>query len=124
VELSRFERTVIERLIDGDAEEAVLREQLARISAVERDYSGKGVFVTLSLSDTALPVRQFPNRHIEERPSFILKHPQLKHGATAILFMEDGVMKMLECATFGEDWPTDDASFEIQSAEWNLPKTH
>ena len=110
MELSKFERSVIEVMIQGDPEEAVLREQLHHAVVIERDYTGIGLYVKLQVAEAVLPAK-LSNRYIESTPMAFLKHPALDSGAQAMLWFKDARMNTLECVTLAGEWPSDESQF-------------
>jgi hypothetical protein len=121
VQVSDFERAVVEELITEDAEAAVLFEQLAHAAVSDRNYSGVGVFVRLSISPEARRVRL-------DHPSPItgtnLTHPHLERGAMAILWLKNGLIECLEMFTHQEPWPTIEGSFQIERKTRESRVTH
>jgi hypothetical protein len=116
MELSEFERSVLERIVAGDTDEKALREQLSRATVRGRWYSGVGLVVSLELPDEV--PRADPARiNLPQRPDFVLKHPDVPNNAMAIAFLKSGVLDNLECVTFtGDDWPRDESLFEFVPA--------
>ena len=111
MELSEFERRVIDVMITGDPEEVVLREQLRVATVSARDYTGVGVFVKLDISESVMRT-EMTNRFIQTTPMAFLSHPKLPRGAQAMLWFDQALMNTLECMTFdGHDWPKDESNF-------------
>jgi hypothetical protein len=115
LELSRFERRVIEKLITGDQEEQILLRQLENAQVTGRNYSGVGLFVDLRIAEGVPPIQIMPNREIQDAGNLGLRHPQLEHGGGMILFVRGGFMELFECYTNAEDWPEDEDLFEVVS---------
>lgn len=113
---SAFENMVLGALIKGDPEESLLTEQIRLASVESRDYTGVGVFSKFSVPST-VPTLSSSHRYIEQTPRTHLTHPQLAHGAGALLWFEDGVVSTLECYTYEEAWPEDEDSFSVIAAE-------
>jgi hypothetical protein len=113
MELSQIERAVIETMISGDAEQAVLRNQLKVATVVKRNYTGVGVFVTFHVPSDALRMKM-TNRYIQSTPMAFLKHPELSPGAQAMLWFKDACMSSLECVTVEGAWPSDESKFQIE----------
>jgi len=62
--LSDFENLVLDALIKGDPEEALIREQLKTATVRSRDYSGVGLFTEIEVAAHA-PRLAKSNRYIE-----------------------------------------------------------
>ena len=82
--LSELERSVLESMIRGDAEEEVLRAQLEGAGVAGRDHTGVGIFVDLTVSPES-PRTRMSNRYLEDTPKSFLGHPGLKDGGEATL---------------------------------------
>ncbi|MEW8030210.1 MAG: hypothetical protein AB2806_21040 [Candidatus Thiodiazotropha sp.] len=114
MKLSDFEMTVIDVLIKGDPEEQVLREQLNGAYVEKREYTGVGLFTEIVVTNNR-PRIEKSNRFIEEKPKVHLEHPDLKDGAGALLWFDEGYISMLECYAYENSWPRNEALFKIIS---------
>lgn len=112
--LSNFERLVLEALIKGDPEEALIRVQLKTAAVTSREYSGVGLFTEIEVAEGA-PKLSKSNRYIEETPRTHLEHPEFQAGAGALLWFKDGLISMLECYAYDGDWPEDESLFSISA---------
>ena len=112
MQLSDFEKLVLSALIEGDAEQATLTEQLASATVEKRDYTGVGLYTKLII-DSRTPRLERPGRYVEEIPKTHLTHPALSAGAGAMLWLSDGRADTLECYTYEGDWPSDESQFSI-----------
>ncbi|MEM7016733.1 MAG: hypothetical protein AAF512_05255, partial [Pseudomonadota bacterium] len=74
--ISPFERRVLEVLISNDAEETTLRSQMAKMTVVNREHTGVGIYIDFSVSPSA-PKLSMTRRFIEQTPLAHLSHPQL-----------------------------------------------
>lgn len=117
MKLSDFERRVIDVMITGDPEEAVLRNQLSAVTVQDRDYTGIGVFVYLGVEEVAMRAKM-TNRFIETTPTAFLTHPDLTDGAQAMLWFTENRMSCLECVTVEGQWPGDESKFEAERLEF------
>jgi hypothetical protein len=102
--LTQFEQQVIDAFLAGaDPRLDVLREQMATCVVTGREHTGVGSFTHLHVA-SQVP-RLIPSSitlddvHVEVEG--------LKHNATALLFVRDGIVVMLEFATGIEAWPFD-----------------
>jgi hypothetical protein len=111
MKLLPLEEVVLDKLLAGDHPiMSSLRKQKNQAKVKERDFSGAGFFVHLSVDeDLALPGR--PQLVIGDVSGVI---PGLQYGACFMIFIEGGLLSMLEGASYGEDWPTSISDFKIQ----------
>ena len=112
MELSSFEKLVLSAIIQGDADEATLAEQIRSARVEQRDYTGVGLFTKLVV-DPRTPRSEPPQRYVEEIPRTQLAHPALPAGAGVILWISDGRADTLECFTYEGDWPDDESRFSV-----------
>lgn len=112
--LSEFEKIVLEALIDGDPEKEIILAQLREAIVLERDYTGVGLFTKMQISEST-PLLSKSNRYIEEAPKIHLDHPELEAGAGVILWFEEGKVSTLECYTYDGDWPENESLFTISA---------
>jgi hypothetical protein len=111
--LTKLECAVLEKLLAGDlpALEA-LRSQARSSRIVERRMTGVGFFTTFAVPPDVPRVQG----------SFQLgdvlgKLEGLAHGAGFLLWVEDGVLEMLEGYTFDEPWPEEIREFSLEYLE-------
>jgi hypothetical protein len=106
-----LERAVIELILKGDDQvKEILRKQWAVSEIARRDLSGSGVFVRISVPDSAPKIS-------EERLVLgnVLAHvPELASGIGFVLFVIDGKLDVLEGFTMGEKWPTTVSEFRLE----------
>jgi hypothetical protein len=109
--LTELERALLSSILAGDHPAlAVLRDQLAGAGVTEREFSGVGFFTHFAVSPAAprLPVRRWVISDVD------LNLDGLQHPAGALLFVENGVLSMLEAYAYAsEDWPTEPESFSV-----------
>lgn len=111
--LSSFEYHAIRTIAVNDPERDCLLAQLACAEVISRDYTGVGVYVNISIPETA-PKLALTRWKIEDMPMGHAKHPLLPDGAGWIVWLKNGLISCLECYTFDGAWPDDDALFRIQ----------
>jgi hypothetical protein len=105
-ELTIFERDIIECLIGGacrqisDSDKLALTAQLDAATAVGRELTGAGFYLTLH---TAAMSPVFPPG--EKIGGVSARIEGLEHGAGFVLWFKDGLMSMLEGFSYGEAWP-------------------
>jgi hypothetical protein len=112
VELSKFERELIEIMVELDPEREILLQQLADATVRSRDFTGVGVYVEIQVPD-GLPKIMTTSRYIEQTPKAHFTHPNLTDGGGALLWFDSGTMCMLECYSYDGDWPSDESLFNI-----------
>ncbi|WP_111597191.1 hypothetical protein [Chitinophaga skermanii] len=103
---SIFIAKVLDALIAESADKDLLKAQLPFITEEETDYTGVGVFVNFS--------------HEEEAEAFkaesgalegvTITSPLLPMGASAILFITDGIIDMLEIFALDGEYPMEELS--------------
>jgi hypothetical protein len=109
-DLTDFERAVLRKLLSGDHQVlALLRQQLEVCRSTKREATGVGFYTYLDVSTYAGP-----------RPELDLKFGDvvaeidgLQHGAGFVLYVEAGLLVMLEGYTFGEPWPDRVDSYKL-----------
>lgn len=112
MELSKFEKLVLNSIIKDDSEEDIFQQQIEGIEVLERDYTGVGVFVKFSVSDSA-PSLCSSNRYMEDIPQLHLNHPELEAGAGAILWLEKGKISTLEVYSYTAEWSNNENLFTV-----------
>ncbi len=113
MELSDFEKMVLEALIEGDPEENIIQQQLVDGSVIDRDYTGVGLYTNIKVSEN-LPVLSKSNLYMEETPKTHLRHPELEAGAGVLLWFENGKISTLECYTYEGEWPKNETPFTVK----------
>jgi hypothetical protein len=104
VQIEEMERRVMELFLAGDLPILnLLRDQYARASVENREYSGVGVFSAFKVPTDAPRVTP-PNFTISDI-SYELANVQ--NGGSAVLFIRDGALSMLELYNWTDDWPAD-----------------
>ena len=99
-----LEAAVLEKLLDGDHPILVgLRAQLAGLVVTKREYSGVGFFTTLAVNAAARPISVSSLRFGDVEATIA----GLQHGAGFLVFVEEGMLTMLEGYCYGESWPAE-----------------
>jgi hypothetical protein len=112
VELNVFELAVLEKLLDGEHPVLrALRRQLVGLTVTKREYTGAGFYTTFSSdSSKAVPTLAGRNVRFGDVQAAI---PGLSNGAGFVLFIDGGLVRMLEGYSFEEPWPATIASFAL-----------
>ncbi|MFZ2641327.1 MAG: hypothetical protein WA117_10050 [Verrucomicrobiia bacterium] len=101
--LTSLEKAVLDMMLDKPgAEFEVIRQQLAHATVKDRNLSGVGFFTDFVVPTDTTVLRDLPNMEIG---GIEAEFPDLKHGAGFVLFIRDGVIRMLEGYTYDEPWP-------------------
>ena len=110
-DLTPLEREVVQKFLEGNDDIlSTLREQLRSVVVTKREMTGVGFY-------TAFAVSHGVRRGTSNR-SFVIgdvcaKLPGLDYGAGFLLYVQDGVLHMLEGHTYDERWPTEINRFEL-----------
>ena len=108
--LSSFERAAIDAFLVGDHPLlALLRAQAAVCTVSSRKHTGVGAFTDITIPTSVQRVS----------PSSItfgdvdIDVPGVENGQTALLFVREGAICLLEFATYTGDWPPDPSATRI-----------
>ena len=88
---------------------AALRQQLAGAEVADRELTRAGVRVTLAVSAAA--PRMPLDSTIFGDVGFL--HPEAPTGGGAVLFVHEGYAQALDIACYVDDWPRDEAAFNV-----------
>jgi hypothetical protein len=111
-ELTAFEAAVLDKLLVGDERHlAILREQRRVLRVSAREYSGVGFFTDFELPPDAPRLEGAPNIRFGDVDADIVG---LSHGAGFVLFVDHGLMTMLEGYTYVGPWPDDVTQFSLR----------
>jgi hypothetical protein len=103
--MEQLERRIIQALVatEGAAGET-LWAQYEQSSVLRRELTGVGFSTYLAVPDAAPRLRD--SRNPIGRP-ILIGLEGLQHGASAVLWIKDGVLDCLEVFTFTEPWPSE-----------------
>lgn len=108
-QIAPIELQVMQMLLAGDHPTLeTLRQQFARSSVAERDFTGVGFFTSFKVPD-CLP-RVVPPRRIVIG-DVCADVDGLEYGCGFILFVDDGLLATLECHLWGDDAFPDDPRY-------------
>lgn len=108
-----LETAVLEKLLNGDHPILVaLKEQMSGLSVKARKYTGAGFFTEFSLALTAhrLPASSSRIRFGDVEATI----DGLNNGAGFVLFIDDGLLHMLEGYSYDEPWPKEIHGFSVK----------
>ena len=111
--LTKLEKEVLKMLLDGDDDVLVnLKAQLDLVSVENREMSGTGFFTNFLVPQSCeTSVTQAGSEFkIGDVHADI---EGLDFGAGFLLYIEDGLMKMLEAYSYDEPWPVTTDSFKL-----------
>jgi hypothetical protein len=108
---SKFETDVIQKILDSDGNlHPKLQEQVKLASVKDREYTGVGFFLYFKFVSSVLP--------LGKNPSFVLSNVAadikgLEHGATFSLWIENGLLYMLEGKSMDGKWIKDITQYNL-----------
>jgi len=109
-DLTDFERAVLCKLLSGDHPVlALLRQQLEVCRCTKREATGVGLYTDLDVSAYTGPRPQLDLKFGD----VVAEIDGLEQGAGFVLYIEAGLLVMLEGYTFGEPWPDRIDSFKL-----------
>lgn len=109
-ELDELEKKVMEMLLrDDDPVLEVLYHQYQVCTVHKREFTGAGFFTDFSIPK----VVQRVGKKSFAFGDVIADIESLKHGAGFVLFIEDGLLSMLEGYTYDEPWPREIKNFQL-----------
>ena len=107
---TQFEIDVLTALL-GSVESAV-RDQVAQCRVIKREFTGVGLFSDLVVvQHPPAPSATWDWKWVTG--DVYLDHPDLNHGAGAMVLVKDGLLCLLECFTYSDPWPDDMESWSI-----------
>lgn len=113
LELSALEVAVLDKLLTDEHPVLIgLREQLKNARVKSRELSGVGFFTDFEWPSGVAPVVgapafvRFGDLHAE--------FEGLEHGAGFVLFVDDGIVTMLEGYTYDGAWPKDEKPVSLE----------
>lgn len=109
--LSKIEKAVLENLLDGNLPFLIqLRQQFARCTVAQREFTGFGFYTTLVVPDDVSRIAGVDIKFGD----VIAEIPELPSGAGFLLYIKDGVLDMLEGYSYDEPWPSSISSFNLK----------
>jgi hypothetical protein len=108
--LEPLEVAVLAKLLDGEHPMlAALRLQLPALSVIKRERTGVGFYTSFSVSPVTLRAPLASVRFGDVEASI----PGLAHGAGFLLYVDDGLLQMLEAYSYDEAWPQQVTEFSL-----------
>lgn len=111
--LTGLERAVLDRMLAGEHPTLeALRTQLAACTVTKRETTGVGFFTSIAVPSG---VPRAPLRpRVAPFGDVLASLPSTVNGAGFLLYVDDGVMAMLEGYTFDEAWPEATEGFSLR----------
>jgi hypothetical protein len=113
-DLEPLEAAVLDLLLAGDHPVlAALRDQLAGATVKGRQHTGVGFFTDFSPAKDAVPAPVRKLRFGDVQATI----DGLQHGADFVLFVDDGLLTMLEGFSYDEPWPAEIVGFSVSYSD-------
>ncbi len=101
--MNSLERQVMEFALRGEHPALeVMREQLTTATVSRREYTGVGFFTHFAIADSAQRISSLGRMVVGDVYAEV---SDLQYGAGFLVFLERGVLNMLECFIFEDAWP-------------------
>lgn len=113
-----FELRVLKEACARDSRSEIALRQLESAKFEKRDRTGHGLFVHFA-ADESVGLVEPDGRILRGSNQIFLQHPDLEHGADAIVWVDNGTISCLETYVFGDaTWPNDDEDrFRVANVE-------
>ena len=105
---SKFILNILDLLLDGDEAGKALRPQIDYLTDAEYDYTGVGLFVTFQASDGIENYKYQEDKIILDGVK--ITSTEVNIGASATIFVRNGVIVTLEIWSFGGEYPEKELS--------------
>jgi hypothetical protein len=100
---SAFILNILDLLLDGDKEGKAIRPQIEYLTESEYDYTGVGLFLNFQKTEEILNYKYPEDRVILD--GVTITSPEIKIGASAILFLNSGIIDYLEIWSYDGEYP-------------------
>jgi hypothetical protein len=113
-DVEQLEQQIMRMLLGGDDPVLItLRSQLEVAKRKAREMSGVGFFARFDVPGEAPRLPGNPSIRFGD---VIAEMEGLRHGAGFVLFIDNGVLAMLEGFTYDEPWPQDISTYKLKYA--------
>lgn len=110
--MNDLDQRLLQMLLAGDDPVlSMLRGQLDNATQRPKELSGVGFFIHFDVSEQALRIPGDPSFNFGD---VIGEIEGLEHGVGFVLFVEKGLLAMLEGYTYGEQLPSELSSYELK----------
>ncbi len=109
--LEQLQMQVLQMILEGDEPTLdTLRNQLQQTKRIRREMSGTGFFTYFDLPKDAQRLSENATLRFGD---VIAKIEGLQHGAGFVLFVDEGLLTMLEGYSYDEEWPSLISSYSL-----------
>ena len=103
IKMSDFEISVLNKFLEGQGKNvSMLRNQMQNLMVKNRQQSRSGVFIKFHQNNSIFALED-KNRHVIEGVKGFANN--IKYSIGFILYLENGMIDMLEAYTYDETWP-------------------
>ena len=103
--MNSLERQVMEFALRGEHPALeVMREQFTAATVSRREYTGVGFFTHFAVPDSA---QRLPSLERIVVGDVYAEMSDLQYGAGFLVFIDRGILDMLECFIFEDAWPVE-----------------
>jgi len=113
---SKFIIDILDLLLDGDNDGLMIREQFDYITDETYNYTGSGLFVTFSHSDSISTKRIKKDNPVLN--GVLIKSSELEIGADATVFITSGIIDYLEIWSQSGDYPKRELTDYVLTQVW------
>jgi hypothetical protein len=116
--IDRLEKDVLQLLLQSDDPVlGILRRQLELARRKPRELSGVGFFTEF---DVPIDAPRIPGNASIRFGDVVAELEGLAHGVGFLLFVDSGVLTMLEAYTFDEPWPQTIGRYDVKYTSGNV----
>lgn len=116
MELMPLETTVLDKLCDGDHPLLIaLRRQLPHIEVRRREFTGTGFYAEFDVAEEAEPAPVGKERLVFGDVEASVDG--LQYGAGFLLYVDNGLLRMLEGYSYEEPWPERVTNFTLRFSD-------
>jgi hypothetical protein len=118
--LQPIERDVLKLMLQGNCPQCTaLRNQLAHLREVTREFTGAGFFTSLHYTDAVVPT---PGLRIVPAGLLLAEINDMQSPCDFLIFVEDGILHLIEGYAAGEDdWPDEISRYHFRVDLDNYP---
>jgi hypothetical protein len=114
----KLEDEVLNFLFDGnDPVLKALRDQRSAIVSMREQLTGSGFYLEFQLAEDAISIPGKPSFRFGDVDA---KIEGVDNGAGFVVFIENGIITMLEGYTYDEPWPDNISNYELSYDSGNI----
>jgi hypothetical protein len=114
---SRFIADILDLLLDGDEDGVALRSQIPFLTDSDYEYTGSGLFVSFSHSESISQFKLISNTAVTHGVE--IKSSELELGADTTLFISEGMVSTLEIFAYDGNYPEKELTDYVLTQIWN-----